>query len=461
MQVSEDDLRRWAALDTLSRSEVLALQLARLREQVRRLEANPWFGPRLGAAGVGAHSLRTLDDLRRFPTMGKADVLADSAAQPPFGTRLGVPRVALREIMTSGGTSGRPPEVYGYTAHDLAYTTDLYAMDQYWKGARAGDVAMMVSQLGLLTSPPLNVRAWERLGMPVLRVGPNSTEERVAAFARFRPDVLKLPHAYALRFMEALRSAGVDPREGAGMKYVFVSGGAYPVAFAQEVQAFFGAPMHEVFGCSQAGSVTAGTCDLGVLRGDARGVLHGYDHAFVTEVLDPRSGEHVREGQEGELVITQLWREASPVLRYRMGDRVRYLGVGCCSCGRPLTALECGTIARYDDMVRIKGVNLWTHEVDAHVLAFDGVDEFNAQVLLDPEGKERVSLQVELSRHAGADLVAERLAASLKRQFHVSMDVQVVPAGTVQRFELKQKRWRDLRGDRMAAARPETSTLSN
>lgn len=452
MGMTQADLRRWRELDRLDGAQIRTLQLQRLQEQIRRLQANPWHGPRLKAAGVDAEGLRSVDDIRRVPTMRKADVLADSEAAPPFGLRLGVPHTDIRQLMTSGGTFGRTPEVYAYTQEDLDYTTDLYAMDQYWKGARAGDVAMMVSHLGMLTSPPLNVRAWEHLGMPVLRVGPNTTEERVIAFERFRPTVLKLPYAYAPRFMEALRSAGVDPRSGPGMKFVFVSGGAYPVAFAQAVQDFFGAPMHEVFGCSQAGAVTSGTCEHGVLRGQERGVLHAYDQAFITEVLDPDSDEPVRPGEEGELVLTQLWRRASPILRYRMGDRVRYLGHGQCRCGRRLMALECGTVARYDDMLRVKGVNLWTHELDAHILAFPGVDDFNAELTLDAQGRERVVVRMEVRPGTQPEEAAARLAASLKAAFHVRMDVETVAAGTVQRFELKQRRWKDNRGAGLARA---------
>jgi phenylacetate-CoA ligase len=446
-------IQAWKRLDALDRDQVLAAQLDSLRTQVRRLETNPFFSARFRAAGVSADSLRSLDDLRRFPTMAKADVLADGAAAPPFGTRLGVETQRIREIMTSGGTSGNPAEVYAYTREDLDFTTDLYAMDQYWKGGRPGDVAMMVSQLGMLTSPPLNVRAWECLEMAVLRVGPNSTEERVAVFERFRPNVLKLPYAYVLRFMEALRSAGVDPRAGHGLKFVFVSGGAYPVEFAATVQEFFGAPMHEVFGCSQAGAVTCGTCEHGVLRQAGRGVMHCYDHAFVTEVLDPATGEHVQAGEEGELVITQLWRHASPVLRYRMGDRVRYLGYGACECGRrQFKTLECGTVARYDDMLRIKGVNLWAHDLDAHIYAHPLVDEFNGLVTLDERGKERALVRVELRRECDPARFAQELSASLKQAFHVTMEVEVVAAGTVQRFELKQRRWKDERTARLAAA---------
>ena len=447
-------IQEWARLDRLDREQVAAAQLESLRTQVRRLESNPFFSARFRAAGVSADCIGSIDDIRRFPTMGKAEVLADGAARPPFGFRLGVDAGQIRAIMTSGGTSGNPAEVYAYTREDLDFTTDLYAMDQYWKGGRPGDVAMMVSQLGMLTSPPLNVRAWECLGMPVLRVGPNSTEERVSVFERFRPNVLKLPYAYVLRFMDALRSAGVDPRAGRGMKFVFVSGGAYPLEFAAAVEDFFGAPMHEVFGCSQAGAVTSGTCEHGVRRKDGRGVMHCYDHAFVTEVLDPATGEQVKAGDEGELVITQLWRRASPVFRYRMGDRVRYLGYGQCECGRrQFKTLECGTVARYDDMLRIKGVNLWAHELDAHIYAHPRVDEFNGLVTIDEHGKERVVVRVELRGEYGQARFVEELSASLKLAFHVGMDVEVVPAGTVQRFELKQRRWKDERVARMAESR--------
>lgn len=456
------DQQAWSAIERLSRAELLALQLERLRTQVRKLEANPFHGARFRAAGVNADGLKSLDDLRRFPFMTKADVLADTAEAPPYGRRLGVDPREIREIVTSGGTAGRQPEVYGFTRGDLDAAVSLYAYDQQIKGARAGDIAMMVSEIGMLTSPPLNVRAWERLGMPVLRVGPNSTEERVATFARFRPAVLKLPYVYAIRFIEACRAAGIDPkRHVPDLKFVFISGGAYPVPFAQAMEDFFGAPMHEVFGCSQAGTVTCGTCDRGVLAGEARGErgwMHNYEHEVITEVLDPATGQPVADGEEGELVITPLFRTASPVFRYRMGDRVRFGAPGRCGCGRPFTTIECGTIARYDDMLRIKGVNCWVHELDTQVLADENVDEFNGLLTLDDEGRERARLLVEMRGHVqGGEATARaaaRLAARMKDAFRVSFDVEVVPAGTVRRFELKQKRWTDQRAARLARSGP-------
>ena len=434
----------------MSSAEMKALQLSNLQEQIRRLETNPWHGDRIRAAGMTANRIRSLDDIRRLPMMSKSDVLADHTARPPFGTRLGIEYAAIRDIMTSGGTSGNPSEVYAYSEEDLEFTTDLYAMDQYWKGARPGDIAMMVSHLGMLTSPPLNVKAWERIGMPVLRVGPNTTQERVSIFERFRPDVVKLPYAYVLRFIDELRTAGIDPKSGKGIRFVFVSGGSYPIEFAQGVEDFFGAKMHEVFGCSQAGAVTSGTCEHGAVHGDKRGVLHCYDHAFLTEVIDPQTGEHVKLGEEGELTLTQLWRRASPILRYRMGDKVRYLGVGQCQCGMQVTAMEAGTISRYDDMLRIKGVNLWTHEMDNHILACPGVDEFNGYALLDEHGKERVSIKVELKSGFDQKQIVSTLTHSLKKVFKISMDIEVVQPGTVKRFELKQKRWSDQRGAQLS-----------
>ncbi len=443
--------------DRFTRGELEALQLQRLREQVRRLARNPFHRERFRAARLEAESLRTLDDLRRFPTMSKQDVMEDTAQDPPFGRRLGVDRSEIREIVTSGGTAGRQPEVYAYTRDDLGAAVDVYALDQYWKGARAGDVAMMVSQIGMLTSPPFNVRAWERLGMPVLRVGPNTTEERVATFVRFKPAVLKLPFVYAIRFIEACRAAGVDPkREVPGMKFVFISGGAYPLEFARALEEFFGAPVQEVFGCSQAGTVVCGTCERGAVVSGGRGWMHNFEHEFVVEVLDPATGRQVRDGEEGELVITPLRRAASPVFRYRMNDRVRYGGPGRCSCGRPYSTIECGTIARYDDMLRIKNINVWVHDLDALILAHPGIDEFNGVLALDPEGRERARVLVELRPWAAEGQVQEQtvkqLAARLRDAFRVSFDVEVVPPGTVRRFELKQRRWSDERTARMADA---------
>jgi len=451
--------RRWSPGEDLSVDELARLQLRRLRDQVSRLIAtNPFHRERFRSAGVDAESLTSLADLRRFPTMSKSDVLVDTADHPPFGRRLGVRREEIREIVTSGGTAGHQPEVFAYTRQDLDVAVEIYAMDQYWKGAATGDIAMMISQLGMLTSPPMNVRAWERLGLAVLRLGPNSTEERVEAFARFRPSVLKLPYAYAPRFMLACREAGIDPRRDVpNLKYVFISGGAYPLSFAEEVTDFFAAPMHEVFGCSQAGTVISGTCETGVYTERGRGWMHCFDHEFVIEVLDPVTGEPVPEGSDGELVITPLYREASPVFRYRMNDRVTRGGAMYCTCGRPFTTIECGTAARFDDMLKIKGVNIWAHDLDAFILDEPHVDEFNGIVTIDDHGRECARVLVELrgidDDPVARGVVVRRISERLKHAFRVSFEVVAVPAGTVKRFELKQRRWTDEREERLRDGR--------
>ena len=442
--------RRWSPVEAFTRAELDALRLGRLREQVRRLVAtNAFHRDRFAAAGVDDASLRSLEDLRRFPTMGKADVLADSAQAPPFGRRLGVPTSAIREIVTSGGTAGKAPEIHAFTLDDLETCVDLYAMDQYWKGADAGDIGLMASQIGMLASPPLNVRAWEKLGMAVLRVGPNTTEERVGAFARFAPTVLKLPAVYTTRFMQACRQAGVEPRRDVpGLKFLFTSGGAYPLSYGEEVSAFFDAPLHEVYGCSQAGTVVAGTCECGAVRGGARGQMHTFDHEIIVEVLDPATGRQVADGEEGELVITPLSRAASPVFRYRMNDRVRYRAAGSCACARPFAGLECGTVARYDDMLRIKGVNVWIHDLDHLILSDARVDEFNGELCLDDDGREQARVLVEFRAGANEEAARRALAASLREAFRVGFDVRAVAQGTVRRFELKQRRWTDRRHER-------------
>lgn len=452
--------RLWSPIERLTAEELGAVQLRRLQDHVARLAAtNPFHAERFRACGLRAGSIETLDDLRRFPFMDKGDVLADIAEDPPFGRRLGVPREEIREIVTSGGTAGRQPEVFAYTREDLDLAVELYSMDQYWKGAVAGDIAMMVSPLGMLTSPPLNVRAWERVGLPVLRTGTLSTEERVEAFARFRPSVLKLPYAYALRFMTACRDAGVDPRRDVpNLKFLFISGGAYPIAFADEVSEFFGAPMHEVFGCSQAGTVISGTCEGGVRTPAGRGWMHCFDHEFVIEVIDPVTGEPVGDGEEGELVITPLYRRASPVFRYRMNDRVRKGSPQRCECGRPFSTIECGTAARYDDMLKIKGVNFWVHDLDAFILGRPYVDEYNGVVTMDDRGRETARVLVELRGggevRSARDSAVRDLEAALKHAFGISFDVVEVPHGTVKRFELKQQRWTDQRGERMTPSPP-------
>jgi phenylacetate-CoA ligase len=256
--------------------------------------------------------------------------------------------------------------------------------------------------------------------------------------------------AYLTRISSVFAERGIDPREALpSFKSLLIAGESYPVEWAENMIAFWGANISEWYGTMQGGVNLAISCETGVLDHGLRGVLHCMDHRVLCEILDPASDEPVKPGEEGEMVITSLFREAFPVVRFRTGDRVRVVERAC-SCGRPFTGIEAGTVARYDDMMKIRGQNLWPQAVDAIILAAPGVEEYQGVVDIDDHGREQVDVAVEFAADASAsDLerasMLDTLGKQIKDQLNVSMNLYEVAGMSLPRYEFKVRRWDDRR----------------
>jgi phenylacetate-CoA ligase len=225
------------------------------------------------------------------------------------------------------------------------------------------------------------------------------------------------------------------------------------------VQEFWGVRLHEWYGATQAAGVFMCTCEEGVLGEGARGVLHSLDHRVLVEVIDPDTGQQVADGEVGEAVVTVLHRESFPCLRFRMGDRIRRLPAGSCRCGRPFASHESGTIARYDDMIKIRGLNVWPSLIDSVVLTPDVVAEYRGTVSMDAHtGREIVTVAVEFTRPLGDEEQGhwlETLGEALRRTVGLSFTLEAVPIGSLPKTDFKIRRWTDDReaGRRGAEAR--------
>jgi phenylacetate-CoA ligase len=243
---------------------------------------------------------------------------------------------------------------------------------------------------------------------------------------------------------------GVRPQDVLpNLKALFIAGESYTIDWATRATEYWGATLSEWYGSMQGGLNQCFSCERGVVPDGARGALHCMEHRILCEVLDPDTGEQVAPGGEGEMVITSLYKEGFPVIRFRTGDRVRYLGMSC-PCGRPFASIEAGTIARYDDMMKIRGQNLWPEAVDRIVFAAGDVEEYAGTVSIDDRGRETVSLAIEFSPAAAltADAQTSRASAlseAIRQQLNVRMAVRVAPYRSLPRFEFKVRRWTDTR----------------
>ncbi len=437
-------------VERLSRGELEAYQLAKLRSQLDHVRSHsPFYRRKLGLSARDVESL-TLDDLARaVPVTRKAELVQDQADHPPFGTRLAVNLRQVAQITTTGGTSGGGHEVHGLTVSDVSSTAALLAWGLHWGGLRPGDAILNTLPISLGAAGQWMSRAAAHLRLLELQVGVYSTEQKLDLALRFGAKGVIATPSYLMTLMEAAHARGVDLVE-TPVTRLFTATEAFSVEWAHGLERAWGATLSEWYGSSQR--AIAWTCELGAAPGDRRGVLHTFPHMSVIEVVDPESGGHVAPGEEGEIVVTFLESEASPLIRFASGDKARYLGWGCCACGRAWPGLEAGAISRYDDMLKVRGLSLWPSAIDGLVFAQPvgkrPFRDYRGRVYVDDRGRERVELTVGLDEHvepaAQAALLAE-LGERIRREIGLTMDVTAgdVAADAFRDERSKARRWRD------------------
>lgn len=427
------DRRTLEPIETASRDEIAALQLERLRETLRRVWTRvPRYRARFEAAGVHPSHLRSLEDLARFPFTTKADF----REAYPFGL-FAVPREQVLRIHASSGTTGIP-SVVGYTAKDLETWSRLVARSIRAAGGRKGDIVHVAYGYGLFTGGLGAHGGAERLGCTVIPMSGGQTEKQVRLLVDLRPDILMCTPSYALVIADECERQGVDPRT-LNLKVGIHGAEPWTEAMRAELEERFAMDAVDIYGLSEVlGPGVANEC---VETKD--GLVLWEDH-FYPEVVDPATGEVLPDGARGELVLTSLTKEALPVVRYRTRDLTALL---------PPTARAMRRMARItgrsDDMLIIRGVNVFPSQVEELVLA---MGRFSPHYVLEIRREGRLdALDVVVEPRDGsvgdepAAAGAERLSRDIKSLIGISARVRVEPPGTIARSMGKAKRVVDLR----------------
>jgi phenylacetate-CoA ligase len=422
-----------ARAETLDRAAREALQLDRLQATVAwAVERVAFHRERLAGARLNA-----LDDLARLPFMRKSD-LRDHY---PFGL-FAVPRAELARIHASSGTKGKPT-VVGYTAGDLDIWRDVMARALTAAGCRRGDTLHVAFGYGLFTGGLGFHDGAERLGMTVVPVSSGNTARHILLLQDLKPAGICATPSFALHIAETLEAQGGDPR-ALGLRYGLYGAEPWTEGMRAALERAFGCPAYDVYGLSEIiGPGVAGECAV-------REGLHVADDHFLPEVIDPHTGAVLPAGCEGELVLTTLTKRAVPMIRYRTGD-ITTLTDAPCRCGRT-TARIARLKGRSDDMLIIKGVNLYPSEVEATLL---GMDELvpHYQLVVDRSSTlARLEVQVEpssavVARCAGFDPahavlvdLERRVADRLSKTIGLTVAVTLVAPRTVPRSEGKAVR---------------------
>jgi len=452
-----------APFERMTRLELDQLLLAKLRRQLERAwRANPFYRRTLESAKVGPEDIRSLADFRRIPLSTKEDFLADQQAAPPFGHRLGVPRDEVVLVNMTGGTSGKGQEIYGRTQHDVAVQGFLHYLPWYMAGLRPGQMALNCVPAGGLTTggwgPPEGFRI---AGATAVHVGGAlSTDAKVDLLERLGElHFIYASTNYMHTLTEAFRRRGIRPADLLPMMQgIFLVAEGYPEEWARAIEDAWQCRVHEGYGSTQGAGFVCSTCERGAVRADGRrGLMHIFEWLNYTEVVHPETGAPVGPGEEGEIVLTNLDIQGSPVVRFSTRDKARWFPYGGCDCGRPWHCIEAGGVGRYDDMLKIRGNNVWPLAVDQVIFAHPEIAEYTGRVFVDDAGRTEVEIRLALKAEA-LDIAAaakERVLAAIrdgiKERTNVLMQLREVPIAELPQFLYKARRWTDERKSGYAA----------
>jgi len=425
-------------IETAPRAALRALQGERLAAAVARARARvPFYKDTLAAASMEDEDV-TLERLADLPFTRK-DHLREHY---PFGL-FAVPREQLVRIHASSGTRGKPT-VVGYTRADLELWREVMARALASAGAVPGQLIQVAYGYGLFTGGLGFHDGAEHMGLTVVPISSGNTLRQILLLQDFRPQGLACTPSFALHIGESMREQGIDPR-ALGVAYGLFGAEPWTEAMRAQLEALWGCVAVDFYGLSEMiGPGVATEC------AEARDGLHVNEDHFLPEIVDPRTGASLPDGQEGELVLTTLTREALPMIRYRTGDVTR-LDPSPCRCGR--TTVRMARIkGRTDDMLIIKGVNVYPSQLEAALLTLEDVAP-HYQLLVDRRGSfPTLAVHVEpverLVREWGGFEAAPgeraalgaRVAAQIRGHLGLNPEIAVVAPKTIPRSEGKAVR---------------------
>ncbi|CAL9346220.1 Phenylacetate-coenzyme A ligase [Streptomyces sp. enrichment culture] len=421
--------------ERLGAEALRALQLERLRSSLRHAYENvPFYRKSFDRAGVRAEDCRSLPDLARFPFTVKADL----REHYPYGM-FAVPRERVRRIHASSGTTGQPT-VVGYTDGDLSMWADMVARSIRAAGGRPGDVVHIAYGYGLFTGGLGAHYGAERLGCTVVPASGGTTSRQVRLIQDLKPRIIMVTPSYMLTLLDEFERQGVDPR-GTSLRVGVFGAEPWTEEMRREIEERCAIDAVDIYGLSEViGPGVAQECV------ETKDGLHVWEDHFYPEIVDPVTGEVLPEGEEGELVLTSLTKEAMPVVRYRTRDLTRLLP----GTARVFRRMERVT-GRSDDMVILRGVNLFPTQIEEIVLRTPGVAP-HFQLRLTREGRlDALTVRAEARPGAGPrvrEAAARSIAAAVKDGVGVSVGVEIVDPESLERSLGKIRRIVDLRRPR-------------
>lgn len=415
-------------LATATRAQITAHQIERLRLGLAHiLPRNRFYQRKLANISL---AIKNLEDLRRFPFTTKQEMITDQETHPPFGSNLTYPISDYIRLHQTSGTTGHPLKLLD-TQESWEWWAECWSQVYEAAHVKRDDIIFIAFGFGPFIGFWSAYEGAKRLGALTVAGGGMDSLQRLRAIQEVKATVLVCTPSYALRLAEVAQEHGINTSDS-NIRVTIHAGepGTSIVATRQRIEKAWGARAFDHAGMTEMGA-------FGFACSEEQEV-HVNEREFIAEILDPKTELPVKEGEIGELVLTNLGRWGTPALRYRSGDLVRHGGFQC-KCGRSFLRLDGGVLGRADDMLIIRGVNVYPSTLADILHRFPEVAEY--RVIVTKKGPlDEISLQVEcpaeLTKH-----IQEELHSSLS----LRMPIEAVPAGTLPRFELKAKRVEDRR----------------
>ena len=415
-------------IETASIDELRSLQLDRLRWSLRHAYDNiDHYDASFTEAGIHPDDLKSLDDLGRFPFLVKDDLRRSY----PFGM-LAVPMEQVSRLHASSGTTGKPT-VVPYTANDIDVWATVVARSLYAAGTRPGDMVHVAYGYGLFTGGLGAHYGAEKLGCTVIPVSGGQTEKQVSLMIDLRPRVLMVTPSYCLNLVDEFERRGLNAAEASSVEIGVFGAEPWTDEMRSEIEWRMGLDAVDIYGLSEV--IGPGVAQECIETKD--GLTIWEDH-FYPEIIDPATGEVLPDGTEGELVLTSLTKEAFPVIRYRTRDLARLLP------GSARTMRRIGRISgRSDDMLIIRGVNVFPSQVEAEILKVSGLSP-HYQLAVGTDGNMKsLTVNVERLPDSAADdtaTMASQLRKHIKDNVGITADVHVDEPDTIPRSQGKAQR---------------------
>jgi phenylacetate-CoA ligase len=421
-------------IETISRSALEELQLKRLKQTVSIACKNiPFYKEQFSKLNLKPKDITSLKDVPKLPFTTREDLRENY----PFGM-LAVPKEQVVRLHTSSGTTGKPKAIF-FSKKDVDRAAELIARCLIMTEVKKDDVLQNMMTYGLFTGALVMHYGAEKVGVLVIPAGPGNTKRQIALMQDFKTTTLHLTPSYALYLAGVMNNEGLDPKDFS-LRRAYMGSEPYSEETRKKIEKFFKIDVYNSYGLSEMnGPGVAFECT-------EKNGMHLWEDNFIMEIINPETGERMPEGEKGELVLTTLYREAMPILRYRTRD-IAMIIPGKCKCGRTHRRIS-RIIGRTDDMIIVRGVNIFPQQIERVLMGIKAVAQ-NYQIVL--ESYDQMTVRVEISKELFDGKVEHlvnlqsEITEKLRAEILVKPKVELLEPGTLPISEGKATRVIDKR----------------